>query len=164
MNHKSETEQLKDALASFQNKLETRVEPEQIDAWNDDVNASFDTLRGQLQQHRDRLHSKLLEKIASIDDGSEQRRIQSFEESDQRIAEFCDVVKTHIAAFGIDQLEPPSDDPNIAAKQQAVLENHRLELVDRAKELIELIKDQETSITTWFAEAFAEQVDDRNSF
>lgn len=153
----SEFTLLREKLSRFEAAIEAPVKTGKLTSWKGEVNDALDALRDQFVRHREQLHSTLLEEIASRDDGGEAASIEEFEQVDQQINEFFDVVKAHVAAFAMGKSYDATGDPNIDHQANEELELDRLELVARGNELVGWIKQQEEAITAWFAEAFANQ-------
>lgn len=144
MNATPQSSDLTESLRRFEAVLLDAPPEHEIRDWSQRLKDAFDPLARHVDERRRQIHEKLFREIAHKDP-SRLEQIQRLKEIDADIQELLEVVKTHVIVQGL----PKSD-----AEQQNV-EQQILDLTARGTELVSWIKDQEETVATWFAEAFA---------
>lgn len=139
--------ELKEAIKDFEVKVDSPVSVENSkrrERWKSAVNDAFDRMRGLVERQRQEVHTKVFDEIASQED-SERGEIKQMRKSDARIAELMNVVKAHIASFGLSAAEDGFG-PD--------LEDQVMDMRNTGLELSATILAQEEAVTSWFAESF----------
>lgn len=147
MDEAPQTSQLQKTLAAFENLIAAATAASDLDqapVWCEQLKREFERLESHVHTRRRRIHDKLFGEIASLDPAREDQ-IKRLKEADNDIGKLIDVVKSRILVLSLPKSE----------MEQANVEQQVVELVDGGTELVYWIKDQEETVTTWFAEAFA---------
>lgn len=144
---------LKEALIHFEAQLETEVDTDdqkQVHLWTQAVRQAFDELDAIVDARRQRIHAKLFSEIGDHDE-SEQSHIRALQEADTQVDNLLEIVKSQLIVLSIES----SSEVEARVENQATENEPLQEVIDRGTELIHWIRDQEESVTSWFAEAFA---------
>jgi len=149
----SQSEKLKEALLHFQTQIEREVEIDdqtQVHSWAEGVREAFDELEAIVDEQRTRIHTKLYSAIGDHDE-SQQKQIRELREADTRIDQLSEIVKSQLIVLSMQS----SAEVDARIVNQGSDEEPVLQVIDRGTELIHWVRDQEESVTSWFAEAFA---------
>lgn len=155
MQASSQSTNLNEAIIDFEAKLGRIVETddrEVVKRWAEELRGSFDALDALICTQRRRVHEKLFREIAD-QDTSELKHIRSLKDADERIEKMLDCVKSQLIVFS----EHSSFEVEARIEGQGSEDEPWQDVIDRCTELIGWIREQEESVTAWFAEAFSAQ-------
>ena len=147
---------LNEAIIDFEAKLGRIVETddrEAVERWVEELRGSFGALDAMVCTQRQRVHEKLFREIAD-QDTSEPKHIRELKDADEQIEKILDCVKSHLIVFSVDS----SSEVEARLEGQGSEDQPLQDVIDRCTELIHWIREQEGSVTVWFAEAFASGV------
>jgi len=153
MQTSSQSTKLNEAIIDFEAKLGRIVETddhEVVQRWVEELRGSFDALDVIIGTQRQRVHEKLFREIAD-QDTSELKHIRDLKDGDEQIEKILDCVKSTLIVFRVHS----SSEVEARIEGQGSEDESWQDVIDRCTELIHWIREQENSVTAWFAEAFA---------
>ncbi|MEO8494620.1 MAG: hypothetical protein ABI614_06095 [Planctomycetota bacterium] len=152
MQTSSQTTKLNEAVSDFEAKLGRLVETndrEVVQRWVRELRGSFDALDAMICTQRERVHAKLFRESAD-QDTSELEHIRELQDADEQIKKILDCVNLQLIVFSMDL----SSEVEARIEGQGSEDEPLQDVIDRCTELIYWIREQEGSVTAWFAEAF----------
>lgn len=153
MQTSSQSTKLNEAIIDFEAKLGRIVEAddrEVVQRWLEDLRGSFGALEAMICTQRQRVHEKLFREHAD-QDTSELKHVRELKNADEQIEKLLDCVNSQLIVFS----EHSSSEVEARLEGQGSEDEPLQEAIDRCTELIHWIREQEGSVTAWFAEAFA---------
>ena len=158
MNVSSQSMKLKEAVLGFQQQIEQQVDlakPEQVSQWALQTREAFNRLESVVHAQQQRIHETLFSEIADQDSALNER-VGELQQADAEVQELMEIVKAELIVVGMQA----TSEIETRIENQKPDNDHILDLIDRGTDLIHWIRDQEDSVTAWFAEAFVNTVDD----
>lgn len=148
--------QLDDVLNRFQSQLDPRIASAtqgEVHRWAEQVQELFNELHGLLIQQRGRVHDKLFRKARETN-ADAPKTVEDLKHADKKVEQLLAIVKSQIIVLTVESasdVEPRLDqndlDPDIM-----------LEFIDRGMELVNWIRKQEATISTWYEATFSTDV------
>lgn len=148
------TAKLKKALDRFQSDLDRKLvdgDQDEVRSWLAAIRSSFDALKSIVDAQRERAHERALSHVSTHDD-KQRGDVRELKESKEHVSELFEIVNAQILAL---EVECTTDvEPRV--QEEPFCQTTCLELVDRGTELVNWIREQESAMTAWIIETFAD--------